>query len=192
VDAARHHIEELVGEVEAARAAHTERDAAEAALRDHIARNERDLADERMTIADLAQQLDVARVAAESQQQQIAEARANIDALVAELEVARAGADMQNQEIEAARSHIEALGEEIAVARAAPWTSNDRSKQRKKPDRALVSRFEDASRSAAERARREAALRTDVVRLAEEAACCAASDALAPVLRARRRRPRPR
>ncbi len=203
---ARAGLAELTAEIAEARRSHTGRDAIEAALRDQIARAERDiaaeraraerdlaaeraraerdLADERATIASLTQQLDFARVAAEGQLQEIATARANIDALVGEIEVARAGADIQNQQIEAARSHIEALGEEIAVARAGAEDQQRQIEAAQNRIEALVSRIEDASRSAAERARRESELRTDVVRLAEEAGVLRSErDALAPALR---------
>ena len=181
---ARAGLAELTAEIADARRSHTGRDAIEAALRDQIARAERDLADERTTIASLTQQLDFARSAAEGQLQEIATARANIDALVGEIEVARAGADIQNQQIEAARSHIEALGEEIAVARAGAEDQQRQIEAAQSRIEALVSRIEDASRSATERARRESELRTDVVRLAEEAGVLRSErDALAPALR---------
>jgi predicted nucleic acid-binding Zn-ribbon protein len=181
---ARAGLAELTAEIAEARRSHAGRDAIEAALREQIARTERDLADERTTIASLTQQLDFARSAAEDHLQEIATARANIEALVGEIDVARAGADIQNQQIEAARSHIEALGEEIAVARAGAEDQQRQIEAAQARIEALVSRIEDASRSAAERARRESELRTDVVRLAEEAGVLRSErDALAPALR---------
>ncbi len=188
---AQRHLEELAGQVDAARAAHSARDQLEAALRDQVARSERDLSDERTTIASLVAEIDMARVAADDHQQQIASARANIDALVGELEtarasidallgeleIARAGALDQEQQLDAARSHIEALGEEIAVARRG-------AESRQLQFESLVASLEDTSRQVVERERREAALRSDMQRLSEEAGALRSErDALAPALR---------
>ncbi len=177
VCAARRHIDDLVGQVEAARAAHSTRDQVEAALRDQVARAERDLSDERSTIAALVAELDRARVGADDQQQQIVSAQASIDALLGELEIARAGALDQEQQLDAARSHIEALGEEIAVARRG-------AESRQLQVESLVASLEDTSRQVAEREQREAALRSDMQRLSAEAGALRTErDALAPALR---------
>jgi chromosome segregation ATPase len=149
----------------------------ETTLREQIARAERDLADERMTIASLAEQLDHARVAADDHLQQIAAARENIEALVAELEIARVGAYDQQQQLDAARDHIDALTEEIAVARVG-------AESRQVQIESLVASLEDRSRQVIERERREAALRNDMQRLSEEAGALRSErDALAPALR---------
>ncbi len=174
---AREGIGALTEEVAEARRSHGARDEAEAAVRDQLARAERDLADERMTIAALAEQIDQARAAADVHLQQIAAARANIEALVAELDIARAGAFDQQEQIDAARSHIEALVEEIAVARAG-------AESRQAQIESLVASLENRSRQVIEREQREAALRDDMQRLSEEAGALRNErDALAPALR---------
>ncbi len=174
---ARQRIEELAGEVKNARTAHAVRDQIEAALRDQVARAERDLSDERNTIASLVGELDRARAVADDHQQQIASARANIETLLDELDVARAGALDQERQLDAARSHIEALGEEIATARRG-------AESRQLQIESLVASLEDTSRQVVERERREAALRSDMQRLSKEAGALRNErDALAPALR---------
>lgn len=174
---ARAGIDALGAQVEHARTSHAARDGIEAALRDQIARLERDLADERATIAALTQELDRARAAADIQANEIAAARENIEALVSEIVVARDNAEIQNQQIDDARQNIEALVQQIEVAR-----SNDRIRQQQIED--LVTSLEDTSRQVAERAQREAVLRNDVQRLSEEAGALRSErDVLAPALR---------
>jgi len=174
---AREGVSALTGQIADARRAHGARDEAEAALREQIARNERDLADERVTIASLAEQLDHARAAADDHLQQIETARANIETLVAELEIARAGAHDQQEQIDAARDHIDALAEEIAIARAA-------AESHERQIASLAASLEESSRKVTDRERREAALLGDVLRLREEAGMLRGErDALAPALR---------
>ena len=93
-------IEPLTAALAAAQGAATAATAAERAVREELARAQRDLADERATIASLAAQIDQARVGADDYESQMTAARRHIDELVVQIEEARRA--------HAARDEIEA------------------------------------------------------------------------------------
>ncbi len=174
---ARDDLAKLAAQVAEAHRQHASRDDTETALRALAAGAERDLADERVTIASLAQQLDSARESAQAHLDEIAAARANIEAVVAELEAARANAELQEQQLEAARAHIELLDDEIARTRSI-------AESRQREIERLAASLEASSRDMAEREQREATLRNDVVRLDEETLTLRKErDGLVPALR---------
>jgi hypothetical protein len=165
VDAARRHIEELVGHIETARTSHVARDGIEADLRaradklaltrqdltevretlraeiaaigatgigtverdlrDQAARLQRELGDERVTIARLVEQVDQAQIVAQSQEQQIEAARSHMQDLLGQLDTARQALALRDaqdaamqENITTGRHELDALGAEHGTLRA--------------------------------------------------------------------------
>jgi predicted nucleic acid-binding Zn-ribbon protein len=169
IDTTRRQIVDLAAQVEGARAGHLERDKAEAAVREHVARAERDLADERATIAVLTLEVDRARQIALEYQQQTAAAVVNFEQLAGELDAVRSSALEQQQQLDAARETIETFLAEIASLRSDAQTR--------------ARRIEELSATLEQHAKREAEFRADVMNLRTEAGALRSErDALVPAL----------
>jgi len=89
-------------------------------LRDHVARLQQELGDERATIARLVEQIDQARLGAQNYELQIETARRHIEELVGQIEVARqahAARDAQDlalqQDLDATHQELSTLGAEF-------------------------------------------------------------------------------
>lgn len=131
VDNARRSMEALEANIEAARAAHGERDEIEAALRarsDELALTRDDLAAVRESLrAEIAAMgtSGIGTVERElrdtiaRQQQELGDERATIARLAEQIDFARLGAQNQEQQIEQARDHVNTLLGQIELARQA-------------------------------------------------------------------------
>ena len=84
-------------------------------LRDHIARQQQELGDERAAIARLAEQIDQARLAARNYELQIEHARNHIDELVGQIDLARQAHATRDAQEAAMQQDLDATHEELSV-----------------------------------------------------------------------------
>lgn len=84
-------------------------------LRDHIARLQQELGDERVTIARLAEQIDQARLAAQNYERQIEQARNHIDELVGQIDLARQAHATRDAQEAAMQQDLDATNQELSV-----------------------------------------------------------------------------
>jgi len=84
-------------------------------LRDHIARLQQELGDERAAIARLAEQIDQARMAARNYELQIEQARHHIDELVGQIDLARQAHASRDEQEAAMQQNLDATHQELSV-----------------------------------------------------------------------------
>ncbi len=87
-------------------------------LRDQLARAQRELGDERATIARLSEQLDRARDDAQVQEQQVAQAHDHIDELLRQIEYAREAQASRDEQEAAMQQTLDATHEELSTLAA--------------------------------------------------------------------------
>jgi len=88
---------------------------AERELRDHVARLQKELGDERATIARLAEQIDQARLGATNQELQIEAARRQIEEFIGQIEFARQSHAARDEQEAALQQQLDATHQELST-----------------------------------------------------------------------------